>query len=188
MNRKLNALLALTIVAVPLAAYAADETQFGVTVGSVAITKNISSASLGLKNMAASKIAAKRDLVVTGTNPRFTVTGQAFCKQGARLTAVQAIIGRAIINQTELIAMAPYGKSAKDSSVAGRNAADVELQVELKVIRPSSMGRLRGRKLPRERRKVHRLSNDLCRKASKPFFDIRVPSAHHSLQSRIRRE
>ncbi|MFD1767831.1 hypothetical protein ACFSAG_13370 [Sphingorhabdus buctiana] len=135
MNRKLNALLALTIVAAPLAAYAADETQFGVTVGSVAITKNIPSASLGLKNMAASKIAAKRDLVVTGTNPRFTVTGQAFCKQGARLTAVQAIIGRAIINQTELIAMAPYGKSAKDSSVAGRNAADVELQVELKVTR-----------------------------------------------------
>jgi hypothetical protein len=101
----------------------------------VAITQNIPSASLGLKNMSSSKLASKRDLVVTGNNPSFVVKGQAFCKQGAKLTAVQAIIGKAIVNQTELIALAPYGKSAKNTNVAGRDAADVELQVELNVTR-----------------------------------------------------
>ena len=75
MNRKLTATLALMIFAMPIDVSAADETHFGFTVGSVSITKPISPGSLGLKNMSSSKIASKRDLVVTGNNPRFTVTG-----------------------------------------------------------------------------------------------------------------
>jgi hypothetical protein len=127
------ALCGLGIVAIPFAAIAADEQQFGFTVGSVNITKPISTGALGLKNMASSKIASKRDLAVTGNNPRFTVTGQVFCKPGARLTAVQAIIGKGILHNNDMMVVQSWGKTAKNDDVAGRSDADVSLEVELKV-------------------------------------------------------
>jgi hypothetical protein len=133
MKNLVKALCGVSIVAMPLAAWASDEQQFGFTVGSVTITKPISAGALGLKNMSSSKIASKRDLAVTGNNPRFTVTGQAFCKQGARLTAVQAIIGKGILHNNDMMVIQSWGKTAKDNSVAGRSDADVSLEVELKV-------------------------------------------------------
>lgn len=135
MNRKLTATLALMIFAMPLAASATDETHFGFTVGSVSITKPISPGSLGLKNMSSSKIASKRDLVVAGNNPRFTVTGQVFCKQGARLTAVQAIIGKGFLHNNDMMVVNSWGKTAKQTNVAGRSDADVSLEVQLNVSR-----------------------------------------------------
>ncbi len=128
-------LLGFFVIAIPFVAHAADEQHFGATVGSVAITKYISPGSLGLKNMAQSKLASARDLVVTGNNPRFNVTGQAFCKQGAKLTAVQAMIGKVVVQNTELTPFLVYGSSAKITTVAGRKAADISLQVELKMSR-----------------------------------------------------
>ena len=135
MNRKLTATFALMIFAMPIAVSAADETHFGFTVGSVSITKPISPGSLGLKNMSSSKIASKRDLVVTGNNPRFTVTGQVFCKQGARLTAVQAIIGKGFLHNNDMMVVNSWGKTAKQTNVAGRSDADVSLEVQLNVSR-----------------------------------------------------
>ena len=133
-------LAALTLSAVSLSqtASAADETQLGATVGNVMITKSIKPGSLGLKNMSPSKLASKRDLVVTGDNPRFTVTGQVFCKDGAKLTAVQAVLGNTFVQHMDIITLQQYGQSAKDYSVAGRGAADVELQVDLNAVRRAS--------------------------------------------------
>lgn len=128
-----KAVSGLIIIAVPAAIGAADEQHFGFTVGSVSITKPISSGTLGLKNISSSKIASKRDLMVTGNNPRFTVTGQAFCKQGARLTAVQAIIGKGFLHNNDMMVVNSWGKTAKDDDVAGRSDADISLEVELKV-------------------------------------------------------
>lgn len=133
MNKLAIALFGLGIVSIPVAAFAFDEQQFGFTVGSVNITKPISPGSLGLKNMSSSKIASKRDLAVTGNNPRFTVTGQVFCKQGARLTAVQAIIGKGILHNNDMMVIQNWGKTAKQTNVAGRSDADVSLEVELNV-------------------------------------------------------
>lgn len=138
MTRKLTLTLALSAASLPLAAWAADETQFGFTIGSVAMTKPISPGNLGLKNQSSSKIASKRKLVVTGNNPRFTVTGQVFCKQGARLTAVQAIIGQGILHNNDMMVVNSWGKSAKQTDVAGRSDADVSIPVELKVTREES--------------------------------------------------
>ncbi len=135
MHTLAKALCGVGIVAIPVAALAVDEQQFGFTVGSVTITKPISTGALGLKNMSSSKIASKRDLAVTGNNPRFNVTGQVFCKQGARLTAVQAIIGKGFLHNNDIMVIQSYGKTAKDTSVAGRSDADVSLEVELKVTR-----------------------------------------------------
>lgn len=128
-----KALVCLSIIAVPVAVGAADEQHFGFTIGSVSITKPISSGALGLKNMSSSKIASKRDLVVTGNNPHFTVTGQAFCKQGARLTAVQAIIGNGFLHNNDIMVVNSWGKTAKDDDVAGRSDAGISMEVELKV-------------------------------------------------------
>lgn len=133
MHNLIKALCAFGIVAIPSVAIAFDEQQFGFTVGSVSITKPISTGALGLKNMSSSKIAARRDLAVTGNNPRFIVTGQVFCKPGARLTAVQAIIGKGILQNNDMLVVNSWGKTAKDSSVAGRSDANVSLEVELKV-------------------------------------------------------
>jgi hypothetical protein len=138
MTRKLTLILALSAASLPFAAWAADETQFGFTVGSVAITKPISSGNLGLKNQSSSKMASKRQLVVTGNNPRFTVTGQVFCKQGARLTAVQAIIGKGILHNDGMMVVNSWGKSPKQTNVAGRSDADVSIPVELKVTRQAT--------------------------------------------------
>lgn len=134
MQHILKAFGGLAILAAPIAVAANnDEQQFGFTVGSVSITKAIPSGNLSLKNMATSKIASKRDLAVTSQNPRFTVTGQAFCKQGARLTAVQAIIGKGVLHNDDIMVINSWGKTAKDLSVAGRSDADISLEVELKV-------------------------------------------------------
>lgn len=132
MNNILKALGGLTVLAAPIAVAANDE-QFGPTVGSVSITKQISTANLSLKNVATSKMASKRDLRVTSQNPRYTVTGQAFCKQGARLTAVQAIIGKGVLHNNDMMVINSWGKTPKDVSVAGRRDADVSLELELKV-------------------------------------------------------
>jgi hypothetical protein len=123
----------LMVIAAPFAATAADEEQYGFTVGSVSITAPIAPGNLGLKNMSLSKIASKRDLATTGNNPRFTVTGQVFCKQGARLTAVQAIIGKGVLHNNDMMVVNSWGKTAKQTDVAGRSDANVSLEVELNV-------------------------------------------------------
>lgn len=128
-------LFLLSAASLPLTALHADDTQLGATVGNVMITKSIKPGSLGLKNMSSSKLSSKRDLVVTGENPRFTVIGQVFCRDGAKLVAVQAVLGNTVLQHTDIITFSQYGQSAKQTNVAGRRDADVELQVELNVIR-----------------------------------------------------
>lgn len=118
-----------------ISAQAADETRLGATVGNVLITKPIPAANLSLGNVSANKTVNGRDLRVTGPNPTFTVTGQVFCKGGARLVSVQAIIGQLGLNNGQLISLAPYGKSAEVLSVAGRTDADVSIPVTLPVSR-----------------------------------------------------
>jgi hypothetical protein len=114
----------------------ADEIHLGMTVGNIAITKNIPSANLGLFNQSAIKTVAAHDLRVTGNNPTFTVTGQIFCKNGARLVAAQAIIGTTALNNGQLIAMGALGQSAKQTAgIAGRSDADVSIPVTLPVTR-----------------------------------------------------
>lgn len=125
----------LACLASPLSATASDEQEYGFTVGSVTITKPISPGTLSLKNLASSKTASKRDLAVTGNNPRVNVTGQVFCKPGARLTAVQAIIGNGILHNNDIMVLNPWGKTQKQTNVAGRSDADVSLDIELNVSR-----------------------------------------------------
>lgn len=138
MTRLFKHKLALIALALPVAALASDQTQLGATVHTMRFTANLPSGNLGLKNASPSKLAAQRQLVVTGNAPQFLVKGQVLCKPGARLTAVQAIIGKAIVNQTELIAMADWGHSPKLTHVAGEPGAFVEIPVTLSVSRKVS--------------------------------------------------
>jgi hypothetical protein len=138
MTRLFKHKLALIALAVPVAALANDQTQLGATVLHMRLTENIPSANLGLKNSSTSKIASKRKLVVTGEAPKFVVKGQVVCQNGARLTAVQAVIGKAIVNQTQLIALANWGQSQKMTNVAGLPGAFVEIPVTLSVSRAVS--------------------------------------------------
>lgn len=135
MHRIWKVLAGLACLAVPFAATAYDEQEYGFTVGTVSITKPISSGTLSLKNMSSSKIASKRDLAVTSNNPSFNVTGQVFCKPGARLTAVQAIIGNGMLHNDDMIVLNNWGKTPKQTNVAGRSDADVSLDVELRMSR-----------------------------------------------------
>jgi hypothetical protein len=132
-KKMLLAVSALSAASLSQTVSAADETHLGATVGNVMITKSIKPGALSLKNMSSSKLASKRDMVVTGDNPRFTVTGQVFCRDGAKLTAVQAVLGNTLVQHMDIITFQQFGHSAKDISVAGRKDADVELQVELNV-------------------------------------------------------
>jgi hypothetical protein len=131
----ISGLTACAAMLAAMSAQAADETRLGATVGNVLITKPIPSASLSLGNTSANKTVSGRDLRVTGANPTFTVTGQVFCKGGARLVSVQAIIGQLGLNNGQLISLAPYGESAEVLSVAGRTDADVSIPVTLPVSR-----------------------------------------------------
>ena len=133
MRRIWKILGGVACLAVPSAAAAYDESEFGYTVESVTITKPISPGNLSLKNMSSSKSATKRDLAVVGSNPRFIVAGRVLCKAGATLTAVQAIIGNGILHNKEMMVMNDWGKTQKLTNVAGRLVADVSLEVELKV-------------------------------------------------------
>lgn len=138
MTRLFKHKLALIALALPIAASANDETQLGATVLQMRFTENIPSANLGLKNTSTSKIASKRKMVVTGEAPKFVVKGQVVCQSGARLTAVQAVIGKAAINQTQLISLANGGQSPKLTHVAGLPGAFVEIPVTLSVSRTVS--------------------------------------------------
>ena len=135
MHSLLKCLGGLTCLAVPIAAIAYDSQEYGFTVGSVNITKPIAPGTLSLKNMSSSKTASKRDLVVIGTNPRFNVKGQVFCKPGARLTAVQAIIGNGMLHNNDIMVLNHWGKTQKQTNVAGRSDADVALDVDLNLSR-----------------------------------------------------
>jgi hypothetical protein len=126
------AALAAALVSGPAVA---DETSLGATVGNVLITKPISPGNLGLANKASVKTVAALDLRVSGANPTFTVTGQVFCKNGAKLVAAQAIVGTLALNNGQLIALGALGQSTKLTSIAGRSAADVSLSVTLPVTR-----------------------------------------------------
>lgn len=128
----------LRLVAVAGAAFlvaGADQTSLGPTVGNVLITKYIPGGNLGLANKASLKTVQAVDLRVSGNEPVFDVTGQLFCKNGARLVEAQAIIGNLFLHNNEPMAMAPYGKSAKLTSIAGRSDADVSIPVKLTVAR-----------------------------------------------------
>lgn len=138
MTRLFKHKMALIALALPVAALASDQTQLGATVHTMRFTANLPSGNLGLKNASPSKLAAQRQLVVTGNAPQFLVKGQVLCKPGARLTAVQAIIGKAIVNQSELIALADWGHSPKLTHVAGEPGAFVEIPVTLSVSRKVS--------------------------------------------------
>lgn len=114
---------------------AADETKLGATVGGILITKPITKANLSLANRAAIKTVAARDLQVSGPDPVFTVSGQVFCKNGARLVAAQAIVGNLVLNNGQLVTLGSLAESPKQTSIAGRSAADVSLVVKLPVTR-----------------------------------------------------
>jgi hypothetical protein len=126
---------ALLALAIPVAAWANDETQLGATVQTMEIEKSIPPGNLSLKNASASKIASRRDLVVMGTNPRFTVAAKAYCKQGATLTGMQVFLGKVVANGTEVIPFASGGQSAKYTDIAGQMGARIDIPVDLKVTR-----------------------------------------------------
>ena len=128
----------MRVLAITSAAFlvaGADETSLGPTVGNVLITKYIPGGNLGLANKASLKTVQAVDLRVSGSEPVYDVTGQLFCKNGARLVQAQAIIGKVFLHGNEPMAMAPYGKSAKLTTIAGRSDADVSIPVKLTVAR-----------------------------------------------------
>ncbi len=128
----------LRLVAVAGAAFlvaGADQTSLGPTVGNVLITKYIAGGNLGLANKASIKTVEAVDLRVSGNEPVYDVTGQLFCKNGARLVQAQAIIGKVFLHNNEPMVMAPDGKSAMLTSIAGRSDADVSIPVKLTVAR-----------------------------------------------------
>lgn len=135
--RSITKPFAIAMLAIPAAGLAADTTQLGLTVLAMEIAKPISPGNLSLKNLSSSKRASQRDLVVVGDAPRFVVTGRVTCKPGATLTAVQAIIGKPFIHNTELTSLGDWGKSVKLTHVAGAAAANVEIPVTLKLTRRS---------------------------------------------------
>ncbi len=113
----------------------ADQTSLGPTVGNVLITKYIPGGNLGLANNASIKTVQAVDLRTSGSEPVYNVTGQLFCKNGARLVAAQAIIGKVFLHNDDAMVMAPDGKSAKVTSIAGRSDADISIPVKLTVAR-----------------------------------------------------
>jgi hypothetical protein len=131
-------LRSLRLVAVAGAAVfvaGADQTSLGPTVGNVLITKYIPGGNLSLSNKASLKTVQAVDLRVSGNEPVYDVTGQLFCKNGARLVEAQAIVGNVFLHGPDAMAMAPYGKSAKVTSIAGRSDANVNIPVNLTVAR-----------------------------------------------------
>ncbi len=125
----------LAVVGAGFALAAADQTNLGPTVGNVLITKHISGGNLGLTNTSASRSVSAIDLRVSGDEPVYTVTGQIFCKNGARLVEAQAIIGNVILHDGQPSAFVKHGQSPKLTSIAGRQDADVSIPVRLSVIR-----------------------------------------------------
>jgi hypothetical protein len=113
----------------------ADQTSLGPTVGNVLITKYIPGGNLSLANKASLKTVAAVDLRTSGNEPVYNVTGQLFCKNGARLVEAQAIIGKVFLHGPDAMAIAPDGQSAKLTSIAGRRDADVSIPVKLTVAR-----------------------------------------------------
>jgi hypothetical protein len=126
---------AIVALALPAVALATDTSTLGATVQQMSIDQQIPPGNLSLKNVSTSKIASRRDLRSFGDNPRFRVIGKAFCKPGARLTAVQAIIGKVVLNQTEVFPTQVFGQSAKDTTVAGLPSTLVDIPVTLNVAR-----------------------------------------------------
>lgn len=127
--------LALAALLVPVAAQASDETQLGSTVLLMEIEKPIPPGNLSLKNVSSSKLASKRDLVVMGENPRFTVAAKAYCKPGATLTAMQVFMGKVVVNHTQAYPMATYGQSGKRVDIAGQMGARIDIPVTVNVTR-----------------------------------------------------
>ena len=126
------------VLAVAAAAFvvgAADQTSLGPTVGNVLITKYIPGGNLGLANKAAVKTVQAVDLRVSGAEPVYDVTGQLFCKNGARLVEAQAIIGKVFLHGPDAMVIAADGQSAKLKTIAGRRDADVSIPVKLTVAR-----------------------------------------------------
>jgi hypothetical protein len=128
----------IAVITIPAAALATDETMFGPTILQMSIDQHIPSGNLSLKNVSTSKLASKRDLRVLGDNPRFRVVGKVFCKPGARLTAVQVIIGQVIVNQTEVFPTQVFGQSSKMTGMAGLPSTTVDIPVTLNVARQDS--------------------------------------------------
>jgi hypothetical protein len=116
----------------------ADEASFGFPIDDLRITQNIPGASLSLANKAPLKTVEARRLVVSGPNPQFTVTGVASCKEGAKLTGVQAFAGGVVNNGGQIMPMQKWGQSGKNTSVAGQKAALVSLKVEVMVSREAT--------------------------------------------------
>ena len=135
MNTRYALPAAVAALIVPAAAMAADETQLGPTVQLMEIEQQIPPGNLGLANASTSKLASKRDLVVVGESPRFTVAAKAYCKPGATLTAMQVFLGKVVITGSQAIPMASYGQSAKRIDIAGQMGARIDIPVTVNVTR-----------------------------------------------------
>lgn len=130
--RRTLAALTLTI---PAAALAGDSSQLGPTVLSLDIEKGIPPANLSLKNASQSKIASKRELVVEGPTPRFTVSAKAYCKPGAKLTSLQVILGEVLIHNNAPFSVGAWGQSPKQNQVVGHGSARLDIPVDLTLTR-----------------------------------------------------
>lgn len=126
--------LALVVLALPLFG-AGDESQIGFTVETIEFDKHIAPGHLSLRNLSKSKLDTRRDLRVLGDNPRFQVVGKVRCKPGARLTAVQVVVGQVVANHTEVFPMQVHGQTAKLTNIAGQAGAIIDLPVVLNVSR-----------------------------------------------------
>lgn len=135
MRKNVRNALALMAVAVPMTAVAADESQLGPTILSLEIEKPIPPGNLSLKNVSTSKVANKRELVVFGDNPKFTVSAKAYCKPGAKLASLQVILGKVLIHNNTPMPFAPWAQSAKQNQVVGMGGVRVDIPVTLPVTR-----------------------------------------------------
>lgn len=135
MNKNSATLLALSAATIAQTAFAADETSFGGTIQAMSIDQHIPPGSLSLRNDSTSKLASRRDLRVHGDNPKFRAVGKVYCKAGARLTAVQVILGNVVINGQQAYPMATHGQSSKLTNIAGLPGTIVDIPVTLNVTR-----------------------------------------------------
>ena len=129
-----------TLIAVTFpTALSADEASFAFPIDDLRITKTIPTRhSLSLENKATLKTVAARRLLVSGPAPQFTVTGVASCKDGAKLTGVQAFAGSVVNSGGDVYPMQGWGQSAKNTSVAGQKAALVTLKVTVNLSREAT--------------------------------------------------
>lgn len=135
MNRQISVSLALFALAIPLSQAAADESQLGPNILTLEIQNQINPSGLSIKNVSASKVAARRDLVVFGDKPKFTVAAKAYCKPGSKLAGLQVILGKVVISNNAAVPFAVMGKSAMQNQVIGHGGVKIDIAADLNVTR-----------------------------------------------------